>query len=86
MMEAVRDFQTDVRFSEAQKAALRFADAYLLHPWEVDESIKADIQKHFTNEEILELILRLYFNTINRTGRATGTDQDEIVVEVTNRF
>ncbi len=83
MVSQVERFeQSDL--DERYKVALRFQEAFLLHPSEVSDDLKRQMKEHFTNEEILELVLRVTNNTINRIGRALGTDRDEVEVRVTD--
>ena len=41
------------------KAALRWADAYLLHPDEVDDELRRDMATHFDPAELVELTFAL---------------------------
>jgi hypothetical protein len=81
MLDKVESFE-ESDLSERHKVALRFAHAYLLHPTEVSEELKAQVYQYYTTEQIIELALRLSHNTIDRLSRAFGTDLDEVVYEV----
>jgi alkylhydroperoxidase family enzyme len=41
------------------KAALRWADAYLLHPDEVDDDLRREMAPHFDPAELVELTFAL---------------------------
>ena len=41
------------------KAALRWADAYLLHPDEVDAELRLEMSRHFDAAELIELTFAL---------------------------
>jgi alkylhydroperoxidase family enzyme len=49
--------QTDL--SDAQKAALRFTDAYLHNPGNVPQSVRDGLAAHFSAPEIVEITLAL---------------------------
>ena len=41
--------------SERQKVALRFADAIMTQPGQIDEELRSGLFTHFTREQIIEL-------------------------------
>jgi alkylhydroperoxidase family enzyme len=45
--------------TDAQKAALRFTDAYLTEPAGVSESVTGDMARYFSSAEIVEIALAL---------------------------
>jgi AhpD family alkylhydroperoxidase len=50
------DFEHDDRFSEREKAALRYADAFKRGEHAIDrDDVYAELQRHFSDEEIIEL-------------------------------
>lgn len=49
------DYEDDARFSEAEKSALRYADRMYRDPTAVDASFYAELKKHFTEAQIMEL-------------------------------
>jgi alkylhydroperoxidase family enzyme len=85
MMQSIHDYE-QADLTERQKVAVRFADAYLLHPSELSDELRADVQKHFSTAEILELTLRLTHNTINRLNSAMNTHREVDGIEVTREF
>ena len=51
----IDDSYEESSLSERHKAAIRFTDAFLKHPGEVDEATKQELLRHFTPEQIVEL-------------------------------
>ena len=49
------NFDADPRFSEAEKCALRYARRMYLAPTEVDAAFYAELKKHFTEAQVMEL-------------------------------
>jgi AhpD family alkylhydroperoxidase len=55
VVELIRDDYEGASLSERQKLALRFSDAFLKAPGEVDDALREALLEHFTPEEIVEL-------------------------------
>ena len=68
--------------SAKQKAALRFADAYLNGPVPVDDELRAELASHFTFEELGSLLVRLMQFSSDKVMVALGLDLDEPVRQV----
>lgn len=49
------DYDDDPRFSEAEKAALRYSDQMYLDPGKVDRAFYDELKRHFSEAEIMEL-------------------------------
>ena len=49
------NYADDPRFSEAEKAALRYAERMYRDPTAVDAALYAGLKKHFTEAQIMEL-------------------------------
>jgi uncharacterized peroxidase-related enzyme len=65
--------QIDEQADEREKSALAFARAVTEKAYEIDPAIIADIKKHFSDEEIVELTACIgLFNYINRFNDALG--------------
>lgn len=73
-LAAVDDYESS-DLPEAQKAALRFVDAYLDEPADVPAGVYAGLREHYTAAQRAELVLRLFGTTQNRVMRALGLDQ-----------
>ena len=63
--------------SAKQKAALRFADAYLNGPIAVDADLRAELSVHFTPTELGSLLVRLMHFSSDKVMVALGLDLDE---------
>ncbi len=48
-------YETSVLFSEAERCALRYADQMYLDASRIDAAFYADLKKHFTEAQIMEL-------------------------------
>jgi alkylhydroperoxidase family enzyme len=51
---------------ERQKAALRFADAYMTDPGGIDADLRAQLLEHFTRDEIVQLTLDVVAWTLQK--------------------
>ncbi len=49
------DFERSSLFTEREKVALRYADAITWDPTQADEAMWADLKKHFSEEELVEI-------------------------------
>lgn len=49
------DYDDDPRFSEAEKLALRYAEQMYLDPGKVDAAFYAELKKHYSEAQIMEL-------------------------------
>jgi alkylhydroperoxidase family enzyme len=49
------DYEDSDLFTEAEKCALRYADQMYLDPAKVDAAFYAELKKHFTEPQIMEL-------------------------------
>lgn len=85
MMQGVREYE-HAELTERQKIAIRFADAYLLHPSELSHELREAVQDNFSTVEVLELVLRLTHNTINRFNSAMNTHREVDGIQVTRDF
>jgi hypothetical protein len=81
-MLALVDDHERSSLSAKQKAALRFADAYLNGPVPVDEVLRNELTEHFTPEELGSLLVRLMQFSSDKVMVALGLDLDEPVRQV----
>lgn len=73
-MANIWSFDTHPAFSPAERAALSFARAASLIPNAVDESIKTELQAHWTDGEIVEIAgVVALFGYLNRWNDSIGT-------------
>ena len=81
-MLALVDDHEHSALNAKQKAALRFADAYLNGPVPVDDELRAELASHFTSEELGSLLVRLMQFSSDKVMVALGLDLDEPVRQV----
>ena len=81
-MLALVDDHEHSSLSDKQKAALRFADAYLNGPDRVDDELRRELTAHFTPAEIGSLLVRLMQFSSDKVMVALGLDLDEPVRQV----
>lgn len=86
-LESVWDFENSNAFSEAEKAALRFGFAAGSVPNSVNESHFVELQKYYTEENILELgaIVSL-FGFLNRWNDTFGTTLEQMPLDKANKY
>lgn len=69
--------------SERQKVALRFTDAFLHDPGRVDPVLRADLQRLFTDAEVVEIGLALtLFLGMAKVLISLGTEPEQMDVTV----
>jgi alkylhydroperoxidase family enzyme len=78
--EQIRDlanFEKRSDFTEAEKAALRFAERMTRDPHSVDDALWSELRKHFQEGEIVEIAAAVglfnYFNRFNDALRMEPT-------------
>jgi uncharacterized peroxidase-related enzyme len=73
-LEHIWDFRTHPAFSEAERAALEFAIAASTVPNSVDETISQNLNKHWDEGEIVEMLgVIALFGYLNRWNDSMGT-------------
>ena len=81
-MLALVDDHEHSPLSAKQKAALRFADAYLSGPVAVDDDLRGELTTHFTPAELGSLLVRLMHFSSDKVMVALGLDLAEPVRQV----
>ena len=81
-MLALVDDHEHSALSPKQKAALRFADAYLNGPVAVDDDLRAELTAYFAPAELGSLLVRLMHFSSDKVMVALGLDLDEPVRQV----
>src|SRR5436309_15228817 len=71
------DHYEESDLSPAQRSALRLADAYLVAPAEMSESVKREVAEHLTSIQVVELVLKLMGFSSDKVMVALGLDLDE---------
>lgn len=68
-LQAVADYATDERFSEAERAALAYADVVTAGTGQVSDAVFDALRPHFSEREIVELTISIaienFYNRIN---------------------
>jgi uncharacterized peroxidase-related enzyme len=73
-IELMWEFESSDLFNDAERAALRFAAAAVTVPNGVDEEIAADLKKHFSDTEIVEIMgIVAYYGWWNRWNSSLAT-------------
>ena len=68
------EFETNDLFTDAERAALRFAAAAATVPNAVDETLSADLKRHFNDTEIVEIMgIIAYYGWWNRWNASLAT-------------
>jgi alkylhydroperoxidase family enzyme len=74
----------DPRFTQPERAALRFAELFAVDHFSLDESVFTELARHYSNEEIVELglyaALMLGNGRLAYVLRAYGTDEHEALL------
>ena len=75
---AIWDYETSPLFSEAERAALRFAQSGAAVPNAVTDADYDALRRHFSDEEIVELVAVIaYFGFLNRWNDTLGTELED---------
>lgn len=71
---AVWDFETDDRFDESERAALRLARDSAVQPNAVTDAHFEELRRYFSNEQIIELVAQCAFSAwLNVFNQTLGT-------------
>lgn len=60
--------------SDAQRAALRLADAVMTQPGGIDDELVKELRHHFTEQQLLELTLDIMKWNYQKVSVALGVD------------
>lgn len=68
---ALPDYETSPHYSPAERVALRYADAITLSDRDVDDALFAELQAHYSEEQILDLTASIAWeNASSKFNRA----------------
>lgn len=70
----IEQFESADALTDAQKAALRYADALIWTPSQIDDNVAAGVNKHFSQDEALELTFDVMRNACNKIMVSLGAD------------
>jgi uncharacterized peroxidase-related enzyme len=83
---AIWEFETSDLFSEAERSALRFAQAAASVPNMATDADFADLRKHFTEYQIIEIVAVIsMFGFLNRWNDTMATTLEEEPIEFAER-
>lgn len=85
LYDDIERFEDSALLSDAQKAALRYVDALVWTPGQIDAEVAAGVRRHFTDEQAVELTLDVMRNAGNKIAVALGADAPR-VAEGTERY
>jgi len=86
-LEHIWDYRTHPAFSEAERAALDFSVAASVLPNSVDETISANLRKHWDEGEIVEILgVIALFGYLNRWNDSMGTPLEDPAQESGQQF
>lgn len=78
-------FETSDRLTDGHKAALRYTDALIWTPSQIDSKVAAAVRDHFTEDEAFELTLDVMRNAANKIAVSLAADVPR-VSEGTERY
>ncbi|TXI55512.1 carboxymuconolactone decarboxylase family protein [Mycolicibacter arupensis] len=85
LYDDIERFEDSVLLTEAQKAALRYVDALIWTPGQLDADVVAGVRAHFSQEQAVELTLDVMRNAGNKVAVALAADAPR-VAEGTERY
>jgi uncharacterized peroxidase-related enzyme len=78
-LAAIWDYETSPLFTEAERAALRFAQSAAAVPNAVTDDDFAALRRHFSDEEIVELVgVIAFFGFLNRWNDTLSTELEAV--------
>ena len=78
-MDEVLRYEDSAAIPEHQKAALRYADAFLSYPDRLPPEVPEQMLEHFSPVQIVEISFKLFFNSSNKP--LVALDADEAIAE-----
>jgi uncharacterized peroxidase-related enzyme len=86
-LAAVWDYQTSPLYSAAERAALDFALAAATVPNEVTDEMFAEMRRHWTEEQIVEIVgVIALFGFLNRWNDTMATPLEDEPIQVGEKF
>jgi alkylhydroperoxidase family enzyme len=74
----IEQYETSDRLSDRHKAALRYVDALIWSPSQIDPGVAAGVRTHFSEEGALELTLDVMRNACNKIMVSLGADAPRV--------
>lgn len=83
---AIWEYETSDLFSDAERAALRYAQCAAAVPNLVTDEVMDELRKHFTDDHIVELTATIcYYGYLNRWNDSMATPLEEEPLEFADR-
>jgi hypothetical protein len=79
MLSKVDDYQQS-DLSDASKAALRLADAYLTSPADMTEEVRSETAANLSATQVVEMAVKLMGFSSDKVMVALGLDIDEVTI------
>jgi alkylhydroperoxidase family enzyme len=70
----IEQFESAEGLTDAQKAALRYVDALIWSPSNIEAEVAAGVRKHFSEDQAFEITLDVMRNACNKIMVALGAD------------
>jgi alkylhydroperoxidase family enzyme len=70
----IERFEASAQLTDGQKAALRYVDALIWSPAQIDDGIAAGVRAHFSDAQAVELTFDVMRNASNKIAVALGGD------------
>lgn len=74
MYTQIERYDSAEGLSDAQKAALRYVDALIWSPANIDAEVAAGVRRHFSEKQAFELTLDVMRNACNKIAVSLGAD------------
>jgi alkylhydroperoxidase family enzyme len=81
----IEDFETAPDLTKAHKAALRYVDALIWSPSQIDDAVVDGVHKYFSEQQSFELTLDVMRNAANKIAVSLAADAPR-VAEGTERY
>ena len=78
LYDDVDHYESSGLLSDTHKAALRYVDALIWTPSDIDAAVTADVLRHFTTEQARELTLDVMRNASNKIAVALKADAPHV--------
>lgn len=85
MYQQIADFESAAGLSEAHKAALRYVDALVWTPSQIDTDVADGMRKHFSEKQMFEITVDVMRNACNKIAVSLAADEPR-VAEGTERY
>ncbi len=74
----IEQFEASSQLTDGQKAALRYVDALIWSPSQIDDGIAAGVRAHFSDGQAVELTFDVMRNASNKVAVALGGDAPRV--------